>query len=491
MNRIGLPIVGFFAVTLLSGAAQAGQLFPPLSSPGGSPTTQPCPTGQVLSWVSKNGTQTSPGDAIACVDPSPGITVLPTCTNGQVLSGIAGGKAVCVDPSPGVTVASTCTNGQVLSSVTSGKATCVNPSPGVTVSSCASNQVLVGIQNGVPHCRNLASTATCSAGQVLTTDSSGDFVCVSNEIATSCTSPQVMSGVDANGNAICTTVTGGGSGGTQSCTKVVTSYLSETNPLGAAVTITYSMIGGGGGSNVSGGGSGGGSSAISNAGSLVAYAPGGAAGQNATPVSGSFTLGSGNNLTVIVGGGGGGGDIGGGGGGAGYFGGGGGGGGVPGSSSIAGGGSNKGGAGAYGWSSCPAGTSGGSGTGGNGGSGAPCSTYSGAGGNGGNGSNGGSGGAGSAGGGGGGGYGGGGGAPGLATTSGVNGGSNGGNGANESQAAGNGYVAATAYGGLGANNWSSATSLPAVAGAVDTGTWHYSGNAGLVILTYTASTCSL
>jgi hypothetical protein len=165
----------------------------------------------VLSWVSKDGTQTSPGDAIACVDPSPGVSVAPTCTNGQVLSGIAGGKAVCVDPSPGVTVSSTCTNGQVLSGITSGKATCVDPSPGVTVADCGPNQAMVGIQNGVAQCRNLASTTICSAGQVLTTDSSGDFVCVANEIATSCTSPQVMSGVDANGKAICTTVTGGGS----------------------------------------------------------------------------------------------------------------------------------------------------------------------------------------------------------------------------------------------------------------------------------------
>jgi hypothetical protein len=243
MNRIGLPIIGFFAVMLLSGAAQAGQLFPPLASPGGSPTTQPCPTGQVLSWVSKDGTQTSPGDAIACVDPSPGVSVAPTCTNGQVLSGIAGGKAVCVDPSPGVTVASTCTNGQVLSGITSGKATCVDPSPGVTVADCGPNQAMVGIQNGVAQCRNLASTTICSAGQVLTTDSSGDFVCVSNEIATSCTSPQVMSGVDANGNAICTTVTGGG-------TPVKPSGLTLVQtPNHQSLTVSWTGGSGNGGAN--------------------------------------------------------------------------------------------------------------------------------------------------------------------------------------------------------------------------------------------------
>ncbi len=41
--------------------------------------------------------------------------------------------------------------------------------------------------------------------------------------------------------------------------------------------------------------------------------------------------------------------------------------------------------------------------------------------------------------------------------------------------------------GLGANTWSTATTLPAAAGTGSTG----GGNAGLVILTYTAPTCML
>jgi hypothetical protein len=41
-------------------------------------------------------------------------------------------------------------------------------------------------------------------------------------------------------------------------------------------------------------------------------------------------------------------------------------------------------------------------------------------------------------------------------------------------------------GGYGANDWASVTTLPAQAGAVST-----AGNAGLVILTYMAQSCTL
>jgi alpha-tubulin suppressor-like RCC1 family protein len=236
-------------------------------------------------------------------------------------------------------------------------------------------------------------------------------------------------------------------GETNNCVKVVTSYLKKANPFGSPVTVAYSMAGGGGGG--------------------MGYSWSGA---NGARVSGSFTLGAGN-LEVFVGGGGGWGFYyagGCGGGGAGYYGGGAGGsygGGGGGSSAIfnatqlvnvaAGG---NGGSGGLGGSTVGGAAAGGSGPGGAGtlGAGGRCTqasggiglnggteytTYSGAGG----------------------GYGGGGG---IAAAGGT--------------AGGNGSA-------LGANTWSTATTLPAQAGAGSSG----AGNAGLVILTYSAPGCLL
>jgi hypothetical protein len=258
------------------------------------------------------------------------------------------------------------------------------------------------------------------------------------------------------------------------CTKVVTSELNTINALPIAISVTYSMVGGGGGKGGSlyYGGGGGGSSAILKNSTLVNYAAGGGGGgasdytvgSNGTVVNGQFLLEAGATLRAIVGGGGGSYNTlvgGGGGGGAGYYGGGGGGGGVCGGASYGGGGaggSNVGGAAGGG---ARAGTDGSLGVGGQGGPLSCSGTYTGAatgltgGANG-----------------GGGGYGSGGGSYG-------NGGSNGGN--------GDGDV------GLGANNWSNATTLPAAAGQGGQGGYQVKsgGNAGLVILTYYASQCVL
>jgi hypothetical protein len=250
-------------------------------------------------------------------------------------------------------------------------------------------------------------------------------------------------------------------GGTVTCVKVVTSYLKKANPYGYPVTVNYSMVGGGGG------------------GEGYAFAGG-----NGATATGSFALEPGS-LEVFVGGGGGFGAYysgGYGGGGAGYYGGGGGGSYNGGSGSGGGGGSSAifnanqlvnvaaGGRGAG------LGGSGGSTTGGAAGAdllgtATPTAGTLGAGGRtsqtrGGTGLNGGAGYTTIAG--GGGGYGGGGGGGGTGGgTGGGDGGSNG--------------------GGLGANTWSTATTLPAAAGA---GT-PVGGNAGLVILTYTALACLL
>jgi alpha-tubulin suppressor-like RCC1 family protein len=236
------------------------------------------------------------------------------------------------------------------------------------------------------------------------------------------------------------------------CVKVVTSYLSTANPYGVPLTVNYSMAGGGGGG-------------------MGYHWPGG----NGATATGSFTL-WGGNLEVFVGGGGGWGFYyadGCGGGGAGYYGGGGGGvagGGGGGSSAIlsanqlvaiaAGGGGARGAVGGSTTGGTPGAGNGDPGGTGTLGAGGRCSQASG-----GIGLNGGtdytaySG--------GGGGYGGGGA---VATVGGTAGG-----------------TAAVNGSGLGANTWSTATTLPAAAGAGSSG----GGNAGLVILTYSAAGCLL
>lgn len=265
------------------------------------------------------------------------------------------------------------------------------------------------------------------------------------------------------------------------CTKVVTSTLSETNPYTTDVAITYSMIGGGGGGGGAGtfaptdhmGGGGGGSSAITS-GAFSAVAAGGAgsdgtgpAGANGTYASASFTLSAGASIAVTVGGGGGGGfQFGGGGGGAGDYGGGG--GGSYGSGGGGGGSTSVGGAGGGGRGvSAGSGQAGGNGYNSSFGYGGTGGTSLGAGGS-----------AGRFGGGGGGGFGGGGG--GYASAGGSNG------------ASGSGAAGAGA-GGLGANTWSAATSFPAAAGAGAPASTHKGGNAGFVMLTYKSpnGSCSL
>ena len=270
------------------------------------------------------------------------------------------------------------------------------------------------------------------------------------------------------------------------CTKTVTSLLQEVSPYGAAIKINYSMVGGGGGGGGGSGlgsGGGGGSSAILAASVLVNYAaggPGGAApgpsGSDGATASGSFMLPAGASLEVIVGGGGGGAYEMGGGGGSGYFGGG---GGCAFGYTMApggGGGTNAGGAACSGTNDMNA-TAGSSGAGGNG---APSSNEAAP-----QGGNQGSGGAGAPSGGGGGGFGAGGG------TCGASGGNSGGNGENGETTCGELGTDA-----LGANSWSSSTTLPAAAGAGGVGASSgpvAGGNAGLVILTYwSANTvCSL
>nr|WP_164933326.1 PKD domain-containing protein [Corallococcus coralloides] len=250
----------------------------------------------------------------------------------------------------------------------------------------------------------------------------------------------------------------------QLCVQAVTSYLLKTNASGVPLAVTYSMVGGGGGG--------------------ADRVPG----THGAVATGSFTWGAGESLEVFVGGGGGfgvWGSGGTGGGGAGYFGGGGGGtspggaggGGGGGSSALlsagqlvafaaggngggfgAEGGSNRGGAagpdvyGAYQPKPGSAGAGGsthltGGGTGLAGGAGNVIIA------------------------GGGGGFGGGGG--GSSSTAQSSGGSAGGDGEGNS-------------GGLGANTWSNATTLPAEAGLSPIG----GGNAGLVILKYDGA-CAL
>ncbi|HYH97487.1 Ig-like domain-containing protein [Hyalangium sp.] len=311
----------------------------------------------------------------------------------------------------------------------------------------------------------LTFTWSASAGTLgtpVTSASQSNVIWTAPSQGTSSTVTLVVQ--DASGQSTTQSFTISLTGGavSQTCVMVVTSYLNEVNPYGSPLTVVYSMVGGAGG--------GGGTT--------------GTPGSSGATATGSFTLGAGN-LEVFVGGGGGfshWGSGGTGGGGAGYYGGGGsgttqtglGGGGGGGSSAIlsagqlihvaaggsgfwgAGGGSTTGGTAGNdptGTATPTAGTAGagggtattGGGTGLNGGTG---STVAG----------------------GGGGYGGGGGGNSGATSGGTAGGTGGGSG-----------------GGLGANTWSTATTLPAGAGAGSP----VGGNAGLVILTYSAPTCLL
>jgi hypothetical protein len=307
---------------------------------------------------------------------------------------------------------------------------------------------------------NEALTFTWSAsagtlGTAVTTASRSEVTWTSPTLGVSETVTLVVQ--DASGQRTTQSFTLTITGGTLTCVKTVTSYLKKANPYGSPLTVTYSMVGGGGGGGgVTAGGSG-------------------------VRATGSFTLGTGN-LEVFVGGGGGQGVQGAegyGAGGAGYYGGGG-----SGSGNGFGGGGGGGGSSAILHANqlvavAAGGNSfgrGGSMTGGAAGddlSGAakPTAGTFGAGGRtshalGGTGLNGGTAVSPSVGGGGGGGYGGGGGGWGVA------GGSAG---------------ASPSSGGLGANTWSTATALPAAAGAGTTA----GGNAGLVILTYNALSCQL
>jgi hypothetical protein len=280
----------------------------------------------------------------------------------------------------------------------------------------------------------------------------GDYVQIGSSTAGDChdagstypTSGQVLGRVLASGSAGTYAVALFGpeispaSGGNNiACIKYIQGTYSAS--VSANLTIGYTMIGaggGGGGGNgtggkASGGGGGGGSSVIFANGSNVALANGGGgglgtgtsdtAGSNGTAgstASGSFTISSGQTLTVYVGGGGGGGGGGtngngnGGGGGSGYFGGGG------GSITGAGGGGTTSGGAAGGTGTAGSSLAGGAGSGSGGGSGSsPGAPGSNGGGGGGYGMNGGLGGTAiSTGGGGGVGFGGGGGAPGASGT---------------------------------------------------------------------------
>ena len=131
--------------------AQAGQLFPP-SNIGANPNVT-CPSGQVLGWT---------GDAVACTNPTPGVTTT-ACPTGQQMVQISGGTPVCANPTPGVTVS--CPSGSILVGITNGAANCL-PSPAIadTVTvSCPSGDVLTGITNGAANCVALpAGTSTSS-----------------------------------------------------------------------------------------------------------------------------------------------------------------------------------------------------------------------------------------------------------------------------------------------------------------------------------------
>lgn len=263
------------------------------------------------------------------------------------------------------------------------------------------------------------------------------------------------------------------------CTVTIASMLSKVSPYASAISVSYNMVGGGGGSGGFGGaspgsGGGGGSSVILAGGSLVNYAAGGKGGgvcgtgsfaDAGAMASGTFTLATGANLSVYVGGGGGGGSFsaapGGGGGGSGFYGGGG------GDECGGGGATNVGGA--AGGLGATAGSShaGGQGVGGNAGTDGAGGMSSRTGGGGGGGFGGGGGGGGDGG--------------GVVTSAGGAGGSGGTDGGSSK-----------AHGGLGANAWTSSTTLPKAAGAAAIGV-EAGGNAGLVILSYLSPTgvCSL
>ena len=85
-------LVSLFAFAPFA-STQAGQLFPPANI-GKNPNVT-CPNGQLLGWT---------GDAVACADPTPGVTV--SCPSGDVLTGITNGVADCV-PLPTATSTTT------------------------------------------------------------------------------------------------------------------------------------------------------------------------------------------------------------------------------------------------------------------------------------------------------------------------------------------------------------------------------------------------
>src|SRR5208337_2968880 len=69
------PVAVLFCLCTIAASAQAGQLFPP-SNIGTNPNVV-CPNSEVLAWT---------GEAVACVDPTPGVNV--SCPTGTALNAI-------------------------------------------------------------------------------------------------------------------------------------------------------------------------------------------------------------------------------------------------------------------------------------------------------------------------------------------------------------------------------------------------------------------
>jgi Concanavalin A-like lectin/glucanases superfamily len=324
----------------------------------------------------------------------------------------------------------------------------------------------LSVVEGVMNCGSTAQCTSSSLEHLYTTNAplTGTYSSTSSE---------------PNAFGIASAIIAASSSCSGSGTNTLNIYSSLTLTAPGSVTVTYAMYGGGGGAGASNGGSG----------SSGAY------------VSSSFTITSGQTLSVIVGGGGGGGGMGnggGGGGGSGYYGGGGGGGATSGGPGGGGGGSSvilvngaiansgnayaSGGAGAAGGYSGPAGGGGGTnsgggvgggdgGTGGSNSGGVGGAGNAGYGGGSGGGTGGAAGGVGSnGGGGGGGGYGGGGGGGGWDSVAGA------GNGGSDGSAGGAGYYGGGAGGATGAGGTSAAWTAGGSGGAGGSVTLSWSGS---------------
>ncbi len=182
-----------FYLCTIAASAQAGKLFPP-SNIGANPNI-PCPSNQLLAWT---------GDAVACANPTPGVSV--SCPAGTVLNALNGAS-----PPTCVSVPSCSVNQQLNFNGTQFVCT---PS---TVPTCAAGQAITFNGTSFVCVNEDPAVPTCAAGQFLTYNGVG-FQCSGTQPSITIPTCGANQYVTANGSQlICANLPTAGGGITGGC----------------------------------------------------------------------------------------------------------------------------------------------------------------------------------------------------------------------------------------------------------------------------------